>query len=97
MRIISSDKISSFIKKHADAYNALTAWREETEKAKWKSPQDVKDFFPSASILAENRVIFNIKGNHYRLTVQIAYKNSVVAILHIETHAEYSKRLKSSD
>ena len=97
MRIFSVKIISDFIKIHADTRKPLANWLRMAEKAIWNSPQEVKEHFPSASILPDNQMVFNIKGNHYRLTVQIAYKMGIISILHIETHAEYSKRIRSTE
>jgi mRNA interferase HigB len=57
----------------------------------WKTPQDIKSDYPSASILGDNRVVFNIKGNHYRLVVKINYAFSLVWIRFIGTHAAYDR------
>ena len=63
----------------------------EAAEAVWAGPQDIKDRFPSASLLSENRVVFNIGGNNYRLLVRVAYNTGVVVILAVGTHAEYDK------
>jgi mRNA interferase HigB len=61
------------------------------QKAEWKNPNDIKTAYPSASILTENRVVFNIKGNNYRLIVKISYEYEMVWIRFIGTHGEYDK------
>ncbi len=92
MRVIGRDKLTNFSKKHNQVKSALEAWFTEAESANWQTPQDIKDRFNSADFLADNRVIFNIKGNHYRLVVKVRYRNGVVAIEWVGTHAEYDKR-----
>ena len=67
------------------------AWFQETGHVEWRNPKDIKREYPSASILADNRVVFNIKGNHYRLVVRINYDYQMVWIRFIGTHAEYDK------
>ena len=65
---------------------------ESVERARWESPQDIKRVYRSADFLAGNRVIFNIKGNRYRLVVQVVYVGGDVIIEWVGTHAEYTKR-----
>ncbi|OKL39766.1 type II toxin-antitoxin system HigB family toxin [Pontibacter flavimaris] len=91
MRVIAKRTLRDFWEKHADSEQQLKAWYNEAEQADWKSPNDIKKDYPSASILEDNRMVFNIKGNNYRLIVRINYKYSVVWIRFIGTHAEYDK------
>ncbi len=74
-----------------DCEEQLKSWFQETSEAAWKNPKDIKKEYPSASFLAENRVIFNIKGNNYRLIVKINYDYHMIWIRFIGTHAEYDK------
>ena len=74
-----------------DAEGALKSWLAEAKLAKWTSPQDVKNQYANASIVANNRVVFNIKGNDYRLIMAIAYRMQYVYVKFIGTHAEYSE------
>lgn len=92
MRLVGQLKLTEFIKRHADARSWLLAWAAEAEAAGWKTPQDIKDRYRSASFLPDNRAVFNVKGNRYRLICSIAYKTQVVTVTWIGTHAEYSKR-----
>ena len=69
----------------------MRAWFAEAKAAKWTSPQDVKKQYANASVIANNRVVFNIKGNDYRLIVAIAYKAQYIYVKFIGTHAEYDK------
>jgi len=76
---------------HPDSEQQLKAWYQETLKAEWTAPSKVKTEYPSASFLVDNRVVFNIKGNHYRLIVKINYDYQIIWIRFIGTHAEYDK------
>jgi len=91
MNVISRKKIDQFTKKHSDSKQQLLSWYRETCHAEWNSPQDIKNRYRSADFLKDNIVIFNIKGNSYRLVVKVAYKTKTVFIKWIGTHAEYSK------
>ena len=77
--------------KHPDCEQPLKSWYQEANKAVWKHPKMIKSLYPSASFLADNRVVFNIKGNHYRLIVKINYDYQLVWIRFIGTHADYDK------
>jgi len=91
VRVIAKRTLREFWEKHNDCEEQLKAWYRETEKANWNSPNDIKKEYPRASILEDNRVVFNIKGNHYRLIVKINYDYHIVWIRFIGTHAEYDK------
>ena len=91
MRIIAKKILRDFWEVHPDSEQQLKAWFQETSKAEWTSPRQIKKEYPSASFLAENRVVFNIKGNHYRLIVKISYGYQMVWTRFIGTHAEYDK------
>lgn len=92
MQLLGLFKLDEFKRKHGDSRGPLDVWRVEVEQARWSGPQDVKNRYPSASFLADNRVIFNIKGNSFRLVVKAKYQNGIVLIEWIGTHAEYSKK-----
>ena len=89
MRVISVGKLREYWQDHRDVEQALKSWHAEAKSAQWKSPDDVKQRYPSADILSGNRVVFNIKGNHYRLLVKIHYNTGIVYIRFVGTHAEY--------
>lgn len=91
MRIFSRGTLRDFWLKHADCEQQLKAWYEEAMNDSWYSPTDIKRKYPSASILPDNRVVFNIKGNTYRLIVKINYNYGALYIRFIGTHAEYDK------
>lgn len=92
MKILGKDIIQKFSAKHADSRKALITWLADVERENWKAPNDIKAVYQTADFLAGNRVIFNIRGNHYRLVVQVRYINGIVKIEWIGTHAEYSKK-----
>ncbi|APW48551.1 type II toxin-antitoxin system HigB family toxin [Rhodoferax antarcticus] len=93
MRIVALRHLESYWKQpnRSDAEGALKAWLAEAKQAQWTSPQDVKNHYANASIIANNRAVFNIKGNDYRLIVAIACKMQYVYLKFIGTHAEYDK------
>lgn len=89
MRIIAKRTLRAFWEKHPDAKQPLLTWYKTTELAEWETPSDVKSYYGNASILANNRVCFNIAGNKYRLIVKNEYKFSVVYVRFVGTHTEY--------
>lgn len=76
---------------HPDSEQQLKAWYQETSNAEWTNSNTIKIEYPSASFLVDHRVIFNIKGNHYRLIVKINYEYQMIWIRFIGTHADYDK------
>jgi len=92
MKIVGRDRLDAFCKLHADARQWIEAWLYDAEDVRWKTPQELKDRFASASFLAGNVVIFNVKGNHYRMETIVAYRTGVVSVMWIGTHAEYDER-----
>lgn len=91
MRVIAKKTLRDFWIKHADCEQQVKSWYREAEEARWKGPKDIKRDYPSASFLADNRVVFNIKGNHYRLIVKVNFAYSMVWIRFVGTHAQYDK------
>ena len=91
MRVISKKILREFWEKHSDSQQQLKSWFKETGDVDWRNPKDIKKEYPSASFLADNRVIFNIKGNKYRLIIKVNYDYHMVWIRFIGTHAEYDK------
>jgi mRNA interferase HigB len=92
MRIVGRETLDRFCSKHADARKQIASWLAEAASSTWSTPQSIKDRYPAASILEGNTVIFNVKGNDYRLEVLVAYKTGVVSIKWIGTHSEYDQR-----
>ncbi|MDQ6844952.1 MAG: type II toxin-antitoxin system HigB family toxin [Bacteroidota bacterium] len=91
MRIIAKSALKSFWEKHPDAEQPLKAWHDEAKKAEWNNFQDIKKQFRSASIVGNDRVVFNIKGNDYRLIVLILFRKGKIFIRFVGTHKEYDK------
>lgn len=91
MRVIARKTLKEFWAKHADSEPALKAWFHEAKSNRWKSFADIKSRYRSADALPGNRVVFNIKGNTYRLIVHLHYCTGLVFIRFIGTHAEYDR------
>ncbi|MEK6572543.1 MAG: type II toxin-antitoxin system HigB family toxin [Bacteroidota bacterium] len=91
MRLVGLILIQEFAKRHADVKPQVESWVSEAQSATWRSPADVKARFPTASFLRDNRVIFNLKGNKYRLDTKISYETQILLVKRVGTHAEYSK------
>ena len=90
-RVISVRTLKEYWEKpdYSDAEQPLRAWYAEAKDARWSNPNDIKGQFHSASIIGKNRVVFNIKGNKYRLIVAIKYDFQIVYIRFVGTHKEY--------
>lgn len=92
MQIVAKKRLKKFWEKHPRARLALETWHAIVSKAEWKSPADVKSVFgATADFVADNRVVFDVAGNRYRLVVHVSYQYKAVLIKFIGTHAEYDK------
>ena len=91
MRIIAKKILREFWIKHNDCEQQLKAWYQETSNTAWKNTNQIKLEYPTASIIGDNRVVFNIKGNSYRLIVKINFEYQIIWIRFIGIHAEYDK------
>jgi len=97
MRVIARSTLSGFVetlggRKDKNAVKAaLDAWYCEVESAEWRSSQDVKRAYANASVLDSERIVFNIKGNDYRLIVAIDYQRQIVFVKWLGPHREYDK------
>ena len=91
VRIIAIKALKEFWEKHSDAEQPLRAWYAEAKNADWKKPADITKLYRSASILTNDRVVFNIKGNDYRLVAAINYEFNIIYVRFIGTHKEYDK------
>lgn len=89
MRVIAKRALREFWGRFPDAEDSLKAWFAEAEKATWSTPGEIKAKYRSASFLKDNRVVFNICGNKYRLVTKVSYKNGIVLIRFVGTHKEY--------
>jgi mRNA interferase HigB len=91
VRVLNTTLLEAYMASHARCRGALKAWLAEALAAVWATPADIKDRYPSASILSDNRVVFDIAGKRYRLLCRVAYQSAIVRILRVGTHAEYDK------
>ena len=91
MKVIAVSTLKRFWARHPDAAQPLKAWYDEAKHACWATPQDIKRHYASASFVGNNRVVFNIKGNDYRLIVAMAYRFGAVYIKFVGTHAQYNR------
>jgi mRNA interferase HigB len=97
MIVIGTDVVENYLVSHAGhkgikaARTQYEAWLDIVGYAQWRNPEDVKASYPKASILKASRVVFNIKGNDYRLVVSVQYRAGALAIRFFGTHAEYDK------
>jgi mRNA interferase HigB len=89
MKIIAVKVLREFWEKFPDTEQHLKAWIDEVRKASWTQPSEIKDKYRAASILKNRRVVFNIKGNDYRLVVSVAYRFQAVYVKFIGTHRQY--------
>lgn len=91
MHVIALKALREFWEQHPDAEQVLRAWYHDVKKATWKTPTDIKVIYRNASFVANNRVVFNIKGNQYRIVVAVQYQHRAVYIRFVGTHEEYDK------
>lgn len=91
MRIIAIKVLREFWLRRPDAEQALRTWHEEVSRAQWSSPAEIKAQYAHASILKERRVVFNIKGNDFRLVASVAYQTKIVFVKFVGSHAEYDR------
>lgn len=91
MRVIKRSTLRPFWGKHTDAKAAVETWYRTAVRADWHSFQEIKQTFGSADVIPGNRVVFNIKGNKYRLIVKLHYNRGIIYIRFVGTHAAYDK------
>lgn len=89
MRIISKSTLIAFYQKEPKAKSAIEEWHDKTKKADWKCFADIKKSFNSVDSVGNQRYVFNIKGNNYRLVVIVLFKPGTVFIRFVGTHKEY--------
>lgn len=89
MKLVGQKILVEFMADHADIRSQVEAWVAEVEEASWRTPSDLKARYPSASFVGENRVVFNLGGNKYRLDTKVSFKNQTVVVIRMGTHAEY--------
>jgi mRNA interferase HigB len=91
MRVIALKTLRLFWEQHPDAQQALQAWYRDAKHATWRTPADIRTVYRNASIVGHNRVVFNIRGNQYRLVVAINYAHGIVYIRFIGSHQDYDQ------
>ncbi len=97
MIVIGTEVVENYLANHAGhkgikaARSQYEVWLDMVGRAQWRNPEDVKASYPKASILKASRVIFNIKGNDYRLVAALQYRAGALAIRFFGTHAEYDR------
>lgn len=99
LKVLGIPILEKFKKEHAQSRGSLNAWLEEARNANWTSMNDVWQRYPKASLIkkSDSRIIFDIKGNDYRLAVQASFKQGILKIEWVGTHAEYDKKVFSGD
>ncbi|MDZ4361769.1 type II toxin-antitoxin system HigB family toxin [Brevundimonas sp.] len=91
MNVVSRRTLVDFWTRHPRARAPLTAWYDLARAAEWRTPQDVRDDFRSADFVGDNRVIFDIGGNNYRLVVRISYPFKQIMVKFVGTHDDYDR------
>ncbi|MFH2141138.1 MAG: type II toxin-antitoxin system HigB family toxin [Bacteroidota bacterium] len=88
-RIFAKSALREFWEKHSDSEQYLMTWYDTAKNSDWKTPTDVKQTYSKASILKDNRIVFNIIGNSYRLVTKFNFEKQWIFIRFIGTHTEY--------
>ena len=91
MRVIAISSLRAFWEKYPNAQTPLRAWYAMASRAQWGSPADIKQAYRHASFTANNRVVFNVKGNDYRLVALVRYDKGLLFVRFVGTHAQYDK------
>ena len=91
MRIISEKPLREFWERHPDSEGPLAEWLRVARRESWRTPQDLREQFSRASFVGSNRVVFNIKGNQYRLVAAINYPYGIIYIRFVGAHSEYGR------
>lgn len=91
MRIIAKKTLVAFYTKHSDAESAIEDWYEKVKEAQWDNFAQVRQMFNSADLVGNNRIVFNLRGNQYRLVTLVLFRIKMVYIRFIGTHSEYER------
>jgi len=89
MRIIAKSTLKYYWEKNKDSEQSLLSWYKVATKAKWENFNEVKQQFGSCKVVGNDRIVFKIKGNNFRLIVKISFENQLIWIRFIGTHSEY--------
>lgn len=90
-RVFSKSTLKEYWEKYSDSEQYLKTWYDTAKNANWKTPSDVKQTYANTSILKDSRIVFNIKGNSYRLVAKFNFEKQWIFIRFIGTHEEYDK------
>ena len=91
MKVFNTPQIEKAYKKYTDAIGPLQNWYQEVEEADWDTPAKLKERYPNANIIRGNLVVFNIKGNRYRLVARINFRRRLVRVEFFGTHSDYDR------
>ena len=91
MKVIGTDKLETLKKRGHPAKSRVLSWEQEMREGQWNTPHELKQHYPTVSIIGKGNTVFNIMGNQYRIWVNINYNNSIVLIRKSGTHAEYER------
>ena len=91
MRVIAKKTLKEYFEKNASAKQPLLIWFKEISSGNWKNHNEMKESFSSLSIIPDERIVFNIKGNKYRIVAKVNYEFQIIWIRFVGTHAEYDK------
>jgi len=91
LRVIARRTLKEFWERHSDAEPSLRAWYHDVRRADWRSPADVKRVYANASLVGDQRIVFNIGGNKYRLVIAVNYRYHMCYVRFIGTHKEYDR------
>ena len=92
MKIIGLSRLSIYTAAHADCRSWITNWICDIRASSWTNTHDIRAKYPTASFLGANVVIFNVRGNNYRLVTRIAFNTGILSVIWIGNHAEYTQR-----
>ncbi len=91
MKVLGKNLLVTFATSYPDARSALAAWQRELEEATWTSPIDLKQRYPMASLVGGENVVFNIRGNKYRLHARLNFVTGIVIVIRVGTHSDYDR------
>ena len=91
MKLHNRKALKAFAQAHPDAAAQINTWVAEVEAAEWKNPHELKNRYPKASVIGDQRTVFNISGNKYRILTVINYQHGIVLVTQAGTHQEYDK------
>lgn len=90
MNVISRKTLAEFYERHADAREPLETWYRVSKRASWRNFNEVRKTYPTADVVGDDRMVFNIKGNNYRLVARFSFRYKAIQVRWIGTHAEYN-------